>query len=145
MDSAAVWEDWVCHLVQEELHETPQALPQKGVKGVATRKKYVFQQDGATPHTRVAVREFLQQKFGERVTSRLTPTIWFWGIADQEVRRVQPGTLNALKQVVEDMAEVMDPEQINRAAESVHDRSRVCLKKRGGPFEYCYKKEKKDF
>jgi hypothetical protein len=33
------------------------------VKGVATRKKYVFQMDGAMVHTTLAVRAFSEQTF----------------------------------------------------------------------------------
>ena len=126
------------------------------IKAVSTRRQYVFQQDGATVHTTVAVREFLAEKFGSRVISRLTDTIWparspdlslldfwFWGVAMQEVRRVQPNTPEKLKQVVEDFAHEMEPETINKAAESVLARSELCLMKGGGPFEYAYKKMKK--
>ena len=46
------------------------------VKGVATRRKLWFQQDGATVHTTVRVREWLWQKFVGRVISRLTEHPW---------------------------------------------------------------------
>ena len=123
------------------------------VRAVATRKEYYFQQDGATVHTTVAVRKFLADKFGPRVISRLTDTIWpakspdlspldfwFWGVAMVEVRRVQPSTLDELKQVVEDFAEEMNSETINKAAEAVLTRSQVCLERGGRVFEYAYTK-----
>ena len=57
-----------------------------------------------------------------------------------EVRRVQPSTLDELKQVVEDFAEEMNSETINKAAEAVLTRSKVCLERGGSAFEYAYKK-----
>ena len=85
--------------------------------------------------------------------SRLTDTIWpakspdlspldfwFWGVAMEEVRRVQPDTMEELKQIVEEFAEAMEKESIHNAAEGVLTRSKVCLKMGGGAFEYAYKK-----
>ena len=123
------------------------------VRAVATKKNYYFQQDGATVQTTKAVRKFLAEKFGPRVISRLTDTIWpakspdlspldfwFWGVAMEEVRRVQPDTMEELKQIVEEFAEAMEKESIHNAAEGVLTRSKVCLKMGGGAFEYAYKK-----
>ena len=111
------------------------------VKGVVTRTKYVFQQDEATVHTTLAVRAFMEQKFGSRVISRLTATIrpvkspdlspldfWFRGVADQEAKifeRVETGGV---------LKDLMDPEAIKRVTERVMDRSNVCLLSYGQMF-----------
>ena len=42
------------------------------VRGVVARRGLWFQQDGATVHTTVKARQWLNQKFGDRVISRLT-------------------------------------------------------------------------
>ena len=83
-------------------------------KGVATRRKPWFQQDGATVHTTVREREWLGQNFGGRVISHLTEhswpanshdlspvDYWFWNVAMAEVRRAPPATLDDLKLTVE--------------------------------------------
>ena len=46
------------------------------ISGVSNRKRYLFQQDGATHLTVVRVREWLTSKFGERVKSRFTEKPW---------------------------------------------------------------------
>ena len=45
------------------------------VRTVSTRSAYWFQKDGATPHTTLRARTWLQDKFGDRVISRLTTYI----------------------------------------------------------------------
>ena len=46
------------------------------IRSVSTRKQYFFQQDGATAHTTLKVREWPNSKFGDRVISRLTSIPW---------------------------------------------------------------------
>ena len=46
------------------------------VKSKSTRLQYWYQQDGATAHTTVQVREWLMSKFGNRVISRFTDRSW---------------------------------------------------------------------
>ena len=124
------------------------------VRAVATRNQYWFQQDGATPHTTIPVRGWLQEKFGDRVISRwmahpwpakspdLSPLdFWFWGVAMTELRRVPPMTINQLKQTVEDFASSVDPDEIGRVVRSVQVRARACIGADGGAFEYRLKKD----
>ena len=127
------------------------------VRGIATRHGLHFMQDGATPHTTLEVREWLQSKFGERVISRLMPNqwpakspdlspldYWFWGVAMQEVRSHPPATLEELKEVVDGFAESLEPEEVVKAARDHVVRARCCLTQRGGAFESRLQQFKRD-
>ena len=99
------------------------------VKGVATRRRLWFQQDGATVHTTVRAREWLEQKIGARVISRLTehpwPTLdyWFWNVAMAEVRRAPPATLDDLKLNVEAFSKSLDKEEVIRSVKHMRERA----------------------
>lgn len=118
------------------------------VKAVATRKSYWFQQDGATVHTTVAARSWLQQKFGDRVISRLTahpwpaksPDLspldyWFWDVAMADLRKTPPASLRDLKTTVEALADSMEEEEVSRAVQHLRCRAKACAHLSGAPFE----------
>ena len=46
------------------------------IRSVSTRKSYYFQQDGATCHTTIMVRELQRRKFGQRIISRFDNRPW---------------------------------------------------------------------
>ena len=119
------------------------------VKGVATRRMYWFQQDGATCHVTDSCLDFLKSKFGNRIISRRTEHHWppsspdlspldfsFWAQAMQEVYRCRPTTLPALKSVVEDFAANIDPETVRKMARNVQKRASLCRDQSGGHFEH---------
>jgi hypothetical protein len=123
------------------------------VRGVATTRNYWFQKDGATVHTTIRARPWLENKFGDRVFSRLTDRpwpakspdlspldFWFWSVAMAELRMVPPTTLNELKLAVEDFAESIDKEEISKAVRHIRSRAQLCRNLHGGAFEAQLKK-----
>jgi hypothetical protein len=118
------------------------------VRSVATRRGLWFQQDGATVHTTVAARQWLSQRFGDRVISRLTahpwpaksPDLsvldyWFWNVAMAELRRVPPTTLEELKTTVDAFSESVDREEVFRSVSHLRERAQVCRNLGGAAFE----------
>jgi hypothetical protein len=128
------------------------------VRGVATRRNLWFQQDGATVHTTIRAREWLSQKFGTRVISRLTdhpwpaksPDLspldyWFWNVAMAEVRRAPPTTLAELKNLVEAFSESLDKEEVVRSVKHLRERAKVCSHLQGAAFEAQLNRLRKQF
>ena len=46
------------------------------IRSVSTRRSYYFQQDGATCHTTIMVREWQRGKFGKRIISSFDNRPW---------------------------------------------------------------------
>ena len=126
------------------------------VRSVSTRREYWFQQDGATCHTTVMVRNWLHSKFGTRVISRHTETpwparspdlscldYWFWSVCLAELRRSPPSSLEELQNTVTEYTSSLDREEVIRASKDIIVRAKVCKAAQGGPFEYKLKKSKK--
>ena len=119
------------------------------VKGSATRKKYFFQQDGATCHTTTGNLNILKSKFNNRIISNKTDISWppkspdmnpldyfFWGHAMSHVYRCKPETLDNLKDLVDDFARDMDKELVRKVCRSFYKRAQLCIKVKGGHFEH---------
>ena len=122
-------------------------------KNQKSGKDITFQQDGAPPHWRTEVLDWLSSKFGNNIISYKTarpwpaksPDLspldyWFWSAAMAEVRRLQPKTLKELKLCVENYAKSLTKEQINKAVANIFKRARWCVIKKGGSFESHLKK-----
>ena len=120
------------------------------------RRRYWFQQDGARCHTSNLSLEWLRQKFGNRIISGNTDIPWparspdespldyfLWGIAETEVRRVKPKSLEELKTVVSDFVECLDEDVVRRAVRDIRPRAELCIKMGGGHFESKLKKYKR--
>ena len=118
------------------------------VRHQATRRGYWFQQDGASVHTTVATRNWLSERFPNRVISRLTdrhwparsPDLspldyWFWSVALAELSKNKITSLQELKQTVQDFADSLDAEDAKRAVRHLRDRAKVCVERRGGHVE----------
>ena len=126
------------------------------VKGVATRKQYWFQQDGAMAHTTVMVRDWLKTKFGSRIISRFTDhpwpsrspdlsplDFWFWSVCLEELRRCPPRSLEELQDTVTIFADTLSREEVTKSARNILIRARACKEAAGGVFEYKLKKFKR--
>lgn len=126
------------------------------IKSVSTRRQYVFQQDGATCHTTLMVRDWLFSKFGERIISRHTPVpwparspdlspldFWFWSVCLAELRRNPPSSLDELKETVEVYSNTLEKEEIIKACRDILPRADACIQSGGGAFEYKLKKIKR--
>ena len=109
-------------------------------------------QDGATVHTTISAREWLHEKFGQRVISRFTdrpwpaksPDLspldyWFWSVAMQELSRNPPSSIEELKSIVEGFAASLDPTEVNKAVRSITKRAQACAAKNGGHFQHLLK------
>jgi hypothetical protein len=128
------------------------------IRSQATRKQLWFQQDGATCHTTNMVREWLAEKFGQRVISRLTarpwpaksPCLspldyWFWSVCLQELRRNPPNTLEELMETVNEYSDSLEKEEIMKAVGNILKRAECCIEAEGGAFEYKMKKAKNSY
>ena len=125
------------------------------IKHKVNSKQCFFQQDGAPPHWRTEVLEWLTSKFQDRLISHKTPRpwpakspdlspldYWFWSAAMAEVRRIQPKSLDDLKDCVEAYAISLSREQVNKAVCDIFFRAKCCVQKNGGQFESLLKKQK---
>ena len=119
------------------------------LKHRATREQLYFMQDGATCHTTPLNLDFLRSKFAGRVISHKTDLPWppnspdlnpldffFWGHSMNHVFRTKPSTIENLKSIVNDFAENMDSNLVQRACESAKIRFEKLHQERGGHFEH---------
>ena len=138
---------------QEVYLEMLQTVVWPRVRGVATRNQYWMQQDGATCHTTVMVRDWLHSKFGERVISRFTAhswpakspdlsplDFWFWSVCLAELRRNPPISLEELQATVEEYSNSLDKDDIKKACRHIITRAEAFIKANGGDIEYYMKK-----
>lgn len=122
------------------------------LRSTATRKSYWWMQDGAPPHCTNDVKEFLLNKFQNRVISRGTSIIWpahspdlnpldfhFWGEAQRKVCYQHPEDINSLIEFVKDFAAGYDKTTLRRVAQNVLKRARLCLSANGGHFQHLLK------
>ena len=104
------------------------------------------------PHCTNVVKEFLLEKFDNRIISRGTPIIWpahspdlnpldfhFWGEAQKEVFRHRPEDTETLVECVKTFAASYDSGKIRRVADNVLKRARLCLRANGGHFQHLLK------
>ena len=119
------------------------------VRGIARRNQLYFMQDGATCHTTRMNLEFLHSKFQGRVISNKSDIIWppnspdcnpldffFWGHTMNHVFRINPSTIEDLKNIVNDFAQAMDTDLILKVCASTRTRFEKMHKAKGGHFEH---------
>ena len=118
-------------------------------RNTATRRGYWWMQDGATPHCTLVAKNFLQEKFQNRVISRGSAINWparspdlnpldfhFWGTVQAEVYRAKPQTIENLVEYVRNFADSYDAEILRNAATNVLKRARLCIQADGGHFQH---------
>ena len=128
------------------------------IRAVSTRQQYWFQQNGATAHTTIQVRNWLASKFSNRIISRLTekpwparsPDLspldyWFWSVCLGELRRSPPSSLDELQEIVENFVESLQEEEVIKATRNILKRAKVCKEAGGGAFEFRLKKKQNMF
>lgn len=119
------------------------------VRNIATRQQYWFQQDGASCHVTTRCLDFLKEKFGDRIISRNTDHHWppyspdlspldfsVWNQVTVNMKKMQPGTLEDLKVIVEDIASTMSEELLRKIARHTRKRAALCVQENGGHFEH---------
>ena len=96
-------------------------------------------QDGATCHATILVREWLSDKFGDRIISRfaarpwpsrspcLSPLdYWFWSVCLSELRRSPPTSLDESMDIVNQCRQHAG-EEIKKACKNLRFRARACI------------------
>ena len=119
------------------------------LKHRATREQLYFMQDGATCHATQLNLKFLLSKFVDHVISNKTDLqcppnspdlnpfdFLSWGYSMNHVHRTKPSTIENLKSIVNDFAESMDPDHVQRACECAKLRFEKMRQKLGGHFEH---------
>ena len=115
-----------------------------------------FQQDGATPHTAIATRALLTEKFGDNIISLKTTHAWshrspdlnapdffLWGYTKDNVYKNNPTTILDLKHEIEVFMKGINVDTCQRVVETCQQviqnfavRVRECLVRRGGHIEH---------
>ena len=117
---------------------------------MATRQQYWFQQYGANCHVTTRCLEFFKEKFGDRIISRntdhhhwspyspdLSPLDFsVWNQVTINMRKMQPGTLEDLKVIAEDIASTMAEELLRKIVRHTMKRAATCVHENGGHFEH---------
>ena len=99
-----------------------------------------------------SAKDFLIEKFQDRVISRGTPIIWpahypdlnpleihFWGLAQQQVYQEHSETIESMIDCVKSFAARYDSSVIERVAANVVKRAKLCLDANGGHFQHLLK------
>ncbi len=107
-----------------------------------------FQQDGASPHWLLTVRNYLDQIFPHRWIGRGGPTEWpprspdltpldffFWGYLKSKVYETPVQNLQELQNRIVHYAQLIDEDMIRRAVENFNDRIAYCQEVNGRHFE----------
>ena len=107
-----------------------------------------FQQDGATPHTSLESRMWLEDHFGHRLVSNKTTHIWsphspdlspldffLWGYCKDHVYTNKPATIPQLKNNITQHIRQIRPEMCARVVECFQRRIEVCLRQNGSHIE----------
>lgn len=113
------------------------------------RQKLWFQQDGATAHYALIVRNNLNRKFGYQWIGRGGPRTWparspdltpldffLWGYVKQHVFQTQPASLEDLKDRINNVIRHISPHTLSNVSAEVRDRVRHCLQVDGRHFEH---------
>lgn len=113
-------------------------------------ERIIFQHDGAPPHFRLIVTEFLNQNFPGRWVGRGGPIPWpptspdfnivdffIWGKLKSMVYAEDISTEEQLLQRINDGCQEIrnNANEIRRAVYSLTKRARMCINKNGGHFE----------
>jgi len=111
-------------------------------------RKTTFQQDGAPPHIKKCVTDFLSEQFKTKIISRcfdnawpprspdLTPMdFWFWGALKRRVYGRCPTNLEQLKQFITEEMRAISADELRRSCESVATRLEALLGNNGGHIE----------
>ena len=112
-------------------------------------KNMWFQQDGASPHWALAVRAKLTQMFKEKWIGREGPIAWparspdlskldsfFWGFMKERIYLTPSNNFNELRYRIQEAADAVTPEMLERVNENFIKRCRACIQANGGKFEH---------
>ena len=108
----------------------------------------IFQQDGAPPHFAIPVRQYLNQKLGNRWIGRGGPVAWpprspdltpcdffLWGYIKDRVFSNLPSTISELKTRIRAVISSITEETLQKVVENTEFRMRLLLRQNGAHFE----------
>jgi hypothetical protein len=115
---------------------------------IPNHENFIFQPDGAPPHYKNDVREWLDEQFEDRWIGRgtrldnsiewpprscdLTPLdFWLWGMLKNKVYKTAPASLLELKQRIIDECRAVTAGECMKACRNVIKRVRKCLELQG--------------
>lgn len=111
---------------------------------------YFFQQDGATPHYAIVVRDWLNQTMPERWIGRRGPVEWpsrspdltpmdffLWGVLKDMVYSEKPNSVANIKQIIKEKVQLInsDKDLCQKVCHSVKDRLEKIIKYEGVQIE----------
>ena len=112
-------------------------------------QKLCFQQDGATAHYALIVRNNLNRKLGYQWTGRGGPRSWsarspdlipldflLWGYIKQHVFQTRPASLEDLIDRISNAIRGISPDILSNVSDEVRDRVKHCLQVDGRHFEH---------
>ena len=120
-------------------------------RNVSSRKAYWFQQDGATAHTALTVREWVEIKFEHRIISRSAPVpwparspdlspldYWLWSFLSETLHKNHSHltSIEELKSAVENIVSSISSETVRKAVQNVRRRAVICHQQEGAAFQY---------
>ena len=113
------------------------------------RGSMFFQQDGASLHSALIVRNYLHEQFPGRWIGRFGPIEWpprspdltpldffLWGHLKSVVYRNRPRNIDELKEAIRQEIRSIPRETLLRAKRSFLERIELCLQAEGGHFEH---------
>ena len=102
-----------------------------------------FQQDGATAHTSVIARDWLNSDLETRLfrilqTSHdLSPLDFFqWNYVKEKVFSTRPSSIDNLKIAISEAFALIDQDTLSAVTANFEKRVELCIKQRGGHFEH---------
>jgi len=115
---------------------------------IENHEEYVFQQDGATPHYKNTVRNWLDETFGNRWIGRgtrlegsinwpprscdLTPLdFWLWGVVKNKVYKTIPANLAELRDRISHVFGEITIDECRRSCRNVLKRVHKCVELNG--------------
>ena len=108
----------------------------------------VFQQDGAPPHFALPVRQYLNQKLGDRWIGRAGPVSWpprspdltpcdffLWGYIKDRVFQTLPNTIAELKTKIRAAIQSITEDTLMKVVKNTEFRLQMLVRHQGGHFE----------
>jgi transposase len=120
---------------QEVLHEGLQGVDQR----LFADSPWVFMQDGDPSHTAKSTRAWLERQGIQTLTSwpsnspDLNPIENVWAIMKNRVYRRRPTTVEALKQIIQEVWNSLTVDLLRRLVDGIPKRLKEVVRKHGGP------------
>jgi hypothetical protein len=114
-----------------------------------TRRRMIYQHDGAPPHWNRMILEFMNKNYPNRWIGRFGPIVWparspdltpldffLWGFIKEQVYRTPAHTQDDLMRRLLDAFALVTPDMLARSKNDIIRRARLCIEARGDHFEH---------